>query len=218
MQIVKDKQTTQEWVKKSHVLDYFDGTDWDFELHEYEKGEMIASPMQPLGKFLFLVDGALELYAIREDGSRVSFNLLEPPLILGDVEYAGGAEPDNCVALPIFYTQALTRAICLALSMEKHREQLCTDGKFLHALLASLANKMSLFGKSVEMQTVEERLLFYMENVFEDHELRSVEAATMQLRCSRRQLQRVLKDLCNSGQIIRTGKGKYRLSTGCEEA
>lgn len=212
MRVGRDKEVTQQWVQKAHILDYFDGTDLDFELYEYEKGEMIVSPVLPLREFLFLVDGALELYAIREDGSRVAINLLEPPVILGDVEYANDIASSERVAAPFLYAQALTRVTCLALSRERYRDQLYEDSKFLHVLLVSMADKMSLFGKSVEMQTVEERLLFYLENVYEDHELRSIEAATKQLRCSRRQLQRVLRDLCDNGRIIQTGKGKYRLN------
>ena len=41
-------------------------------------------------------------------------------------------------------------------------------------------------------------------------ELNGIEAAVLQLRCSRRQLQRVLKKLCETGQVEKTGKGRYR--------
>ena len=39
-----------------------------------------------------------------------------------------------------------------------------------------------------------------------------MESATLQLRCSRRQLQRVLKKLCLQGKIEKVGKGRYRLA------
>ena len=59
--------------------------------------------------------------------------------------------------------------------------------------------------------TIEERLLLYMRNECPFYELKGIEAATMQLRCSRRQLQRILKKLCMEKKIEKTGKGRYRL-------
>ena len=41
--------------------------------------------------------------------------------------------------------------------------------------------------------------------------LKSIEEATNYLHCSRRQLQRILKKLCDEGKMIKEGKGKYRM-------
>ena len=41
--------------------------------------------------------------------------------------------------------------------------------------------------------------------------LKSIEEATNYLHCSRRQLQRILKKLCDEGKIIKEGKGKYKI-------
>ena len=45
----------------------------------------------------------------------------------------------------------------------------------------------------------------------EGHVLEGIEHATLRLRCSRRQLQRVIKDLCDQGLVVKVGKGKYQL-------
>jgi len=41
--------------------------------------------------------------------------------------------------------------------------------------------------------------------------LKSIEEATNYLHCSRRQLQRILKKLCDEGKMIKEGKGKYKI-------
>lgn len=62
----------------------------------------------------------------------------------------------------------------------------------------------------VAAATIEERVVLYMQAT-PGQELWGIENAVLQLRCSRRQLQRVLKKLCASGRAEKTGKGCYRL-------
>ena len=62
----------------------------------------------------------------------------------------------------------------------------------------------------VAAATIEERVVLYMQAT-PGRELWGIENAVLQLRCSRCQLQRVLKKLCASGRAEKTGKGYYRL-------
>lgn len=41
--------------------------------------------------------------------------------------------------------------------------------------------------------------------------LKSIEEAINYLHCSRRQLQRILKKLCDENILIKEGKGKYKI-------
>lgn len=83
---------------------------------------------------------------------------------------------------------------------------------FLQMLLRSYGEKLRLFAfVDVPAETIEERVLLYLRHVCPSHELRGIEAAVLQLRCSRRQLQRVLAKLCASGEVEKLGKGRYRL-------
>ena len=52
--------------------------------------------------------------------------------------------------------------------------------------------------------SVEERVLFYLRSVSPEHELRGIESL-LRLRCSRRQLQRVLGKLLAEGRIRKIG-------------
>ena len=60
--------------------------------------------------------------------------------------------------------------------------------------------------------SVEERVLFFLGTVQPDHAITSVNQALQPLHCSRRQLQRVLKKLCDGGRVVKTGRGCYRLA------
>lgn len=59
-------------------------------------------------------------------------------------------------------------------------------------------------------QSVEERFLYYLK-YYCYGSLKSIEEATNYLHCSRRQLQRILKKLCDEGKMIKEGKGKYKI-------
>lgn len=59
-------------------------------------------------------------------------------------------------------------------------------------------------------QSIEERFLYYLK-YYCYGSLKSIEEATNYLHCSRRQLQRILKKLCDEGKMIKEGKGKYKI-------
>lgn len=81
------------------------------------------------------------------------------------------------------------------------------------ACCGSMGEKLERFStQSVTGTTVEQRVLQYLEKGDAPAELVGMESATLQLRCSRRQLQRVLKKLCLQGKIEKVGKGRYRLA------
>ena len=42
--------------------------------------------------------------------------------------------------------------------------------------------------------------------------LNGIEHAALRLQCSRRQLQRVIKSLCEQGKLVRLGKGRYKMT------
>lgn len=202
---INDTKKIEQWLAEGNILNYFDTPDLTFYAYSYEKGEYITSQNKRMDEMLFLIEGAVRVYGIRDDGSISPVNLLKSPTIIGDIEFSEqGVSP--------FFAEAATSVICLALSVKKYREQLDHDYRFLHMLLRFYADKLQLFSMvDSVVATIEERLLLYMRNECPFYELQGIEAATMQLRCSRRQLQRILKKLCMEKKIEKTGKGRYRL-------
>lgn len=126
--------------------------------------------------------------------------LARSPAILGDVEFCNGGKSP-------FFSQAKTNALCLALSIREYHEQLHRDLRFLHCLLRFYGEKLERFStQSVTGTTVEQRVLQYLEKGDAPAELMGMESATLQLRCSRRQLQRVLKKTVPAGENRKGGE------------
>ncbi len=207
MKKILQKEQIDYWLDIGKIRSYFDTSDLDFQAFYYEKGEYITVPDTQMEHILFLVDGTVQIYGIREDGSLSPVNQIVSPAVLGDLEFPNhGITP--------FFTETKTPAVCLSLSTKKYRKQLECDLRFLHMLLHSYAEKLRIFSLADAVTTtLEERVLLYLKNVCPAHEINGIETAIFQLRCSRRQLQRVLKSLCDSGDIKKTGKGRYKLLT-----
>ena len=83
-----------------------------------------------------------------------------------------------------FYTGAAERVLCLAIPFAENRETLEDDPVLL---------------------------LLYLDKMQPDHTIHSVNETVIAMHCSRRQLQRMLKTLCEDGRLEKTGKGQYRL-------
>lgn len=212
MKKIHDTKQIEYWMEKGKIRSYFDTPNLTFHAYQYEKGEYLTTPSQYIQQLLFLVSGAIQIYGIRDNGSISPVNHIESaaikgPILIGDIEFSNQSKPP-------FFVKAQTDAICIALPINQHREQLNCDLRFLHMLLQSYADKLQIFVlMDIASPTIEERLLLYMKNNYPCCELTSIEATILQLHCSRRQLQRVLKKLCNNGQIEKIGRGKYRLVT-----
>lgn len=200
-----DERTIKYWLEESSILAYFDTKELRFSVSRYEKGEFLRASDTILDELLFVVWGTVQIYGVREDGRVSPVNLLHSPTIIGDLEFIHEGECS-------FFVRAQTDVVCLSLPIKPYREQLERDIKFLHLLLRSYAEKLQAFSSlDLLASTTEERVLLYMQSSCPEHELCGIDAATLQLRCSRRQLQRALKKLCAGKQIEKIGRGRYRL-------
>ncbi|MCD7809566.1 MAG: cyclic nucleotide-binding domain-containing protein [Erysipelotrichaceae bacterium] len=202
MKTFTNSQQIQQWIKENHIYEYFDTSNLIFDAYSYDKGELITSPNKILNTVMFFISGSVKIYGIREDGSVSSINHLDSPFMIGDLEFSNhGLSP--------FFTESNTETICLSLSIEKYYEELNHDVKFLHLLLSSYSNKLiQASTMNTIAPTIEERVLLYFQT---NYQLKGIEKASIQLHCSRRQLQRVLKKLCDNNKIKKIGKGSYRL-------
>lgn len=112
----------------------------------------------------------------------------------------------------LYYVEAAEKVICLAIPFQENKSMLENDPIFLRFVLTQLAEKLSLSSQlDAITQTLEEKLLFYLSNVEPNHEISSVSQTLQVLHCSRRQLQRVLKSLCDNNILIKRGRGCYEL-------
>lgn len=206
MKQISNPRLLAQMLSKWDIPGRFDTQTLDFHLVRFQKGELLVAPFRPVDSLLFVAEGRVNIYGIREDGSVFSVYLVGPGALLGDIEFIRGGDLS-------LYAEALESVLCVSLSMERHRAALERDVRFLNTLLHSVADKFRLFpliGQAA--QPVEERLVTFLREIRPDHTLQSVNAGVMQLSCSRSQLQRVVRKLCADGTLEKIGKGRYRLT------
>ena len=171
----------------------------------FEKGEILNDPLQSLSRFYIIVRGSVSIYNLTEDGSIRYISKAASGTLLGDMEFSGAGNLS-------FYIEAAETVLCLDLPFRENLEVLENDPVFLRFVLRQLAGKLSLSAvMTASAQTLEEKVLFFLKKVQTDHAISSVNQAMQALHCSRRQLQRVLKKLCDERLVVKTGRGHYRL-------
>lgn len=193
----------QNALKKNGILQMFDTKELDFRLLHFRKGEYLASPEMEPEYLMFLIRGSVRIYNLLEDSTLAPVGIQGPGAILGDIEFVTN-QPT------LFFVQAKTDVLCVGLSMNLHREALHRDIRFLNTLLNSVGTKFKAISlMDVNNRTLRQRLLFYLTSLSPDGTIHSVNEIVLQLRCSRRQMQRVLAELCAEGILAKDGKGQY---------
>lgn len=174
-------------------------------LLQFEKGEFLSRPFKPLHQFLLVVEGSVHIYDIREDSRLRGVASGGPGSLLGDMEFCSSSYRP-------FYTEAAEPVLCLGLPFAENRTALQNDPVFLWQVLTRLTIKLESSAQiSLAAQTLEERLLLLLQNPHFGNRIEHLNDALLYLHCSRRQLQRVLKKLCNEGRLQKTGRGCYQL-------
>ncbi len=208
MEKIYHRTVTADCLLKTGISEQFETEKLDFFVIKYQRGELLSQPEQPINCFQFLVKGSVFLYYLDENGARRNVAVMEGEGLLGDMEFVTGS-------LPFFYTEALTPVTVLALPMETNRERLAKDCRFLMYLLQQAA-RIKIFSarNEVVFPLLEERLVYHLENECSRRTMAGMETTAVKLKCSRRQLQRVVKKLEEQGRLTKLGRGRYRLSTG----
>lgn len=110
------------------------------------------------------------------------------------------------------YAEAAESLTCISFSIEKNREILLSNNKFLKLICHSLSAKMGAI-TTIEAApaSLTERVISYMKYKCDDETLKGIEQAAFHLHCSARQLQRILNQSETSGLVKKLGKGTYKL-------
>lgn len=205
MEIVHDKELLQKAILDLDMQSIFNVDRLKPILCSYKKGELLTGPHIRQQYLLFLVSGIVQIYGIGIDGRKIPVNLVKKGSLIGDVEFCNARNSK-------LFSEAVKDILCVGISVPEYRDVLENDIRFLKFLLSTISSKVYLTSVSDSPEiSVEEKLLHYMKEECPGHVMKGIEHATLRLRCSRRQLQRVLKDLCEQGIIEKLGKGSYRL-------
>ena len=205
MERIYDKNKITACIAGSRYHAVLDLLDVDFYLIKYEKGEFVHSPFQSELLFQIVEQGSVNIYFIRDDGTRYSLSNGTADYFLGDMDIF--YPPNNNII-----AEAAESLTCISFSIEKHRETLLSNNRFLALICHSLSAKI---GAMTDMEaapaSLTERVISYMKYKCRDETLKGIERAAFHLHCSARQLQRIMNQGEADGLVKKLGKGTYKL-------
>ena len=202
-----DPKLLEKYMKKWGIRDFFSTPDLPFKLYRYEVGEMmnVAHPQEKYLKFIVegrlgvdTVDGEGNLHRIIEDKAFVYY---------GEVEILGYSFNNH-------FHEVLDTVYTIELPWEPLREVLWNDLKFLQFLVTHMSKSIYNATNDIEgfNDDVQSRLLHYIRTECPDGTFSGMELTAKRLRCSRRQLQRIVSQLVEEGKLVKTGWGAYGIA------
>ena len=205
MEKIFDREKIASCIAKSRYHAVLDSLALDFYLIKYEKGELVISPFQNELLFQIVEHGSINIYFIRDDGTRYSLSNGTTDYFLGDMDIFY-PKSNN------IYAEAAENLTCISFSIEKNREILLSNNKFLELICNSLSAKIgTMTAIDAAPASLTERVISYMRYKCEHETLKGIEQAAFHLHCSARQLQRILNQSEAAGLVRKLGKGTYRL-------
>ena len=205
MKELRDPELLKGYLEKFHIPSLFDTRELPFRLYEYAPGEMIniVHPMEQTMKFF--VEGVFDHYTLLEDGTPYLIAHCDGFGFMGDLAFCR-RQPQNR------YQEVIETVRAVELPLESLRPVLEQDNRFLRFLLDTMAQRrtQSLYVR-VSENSARQALLAHLRWACPDHAITNVGDTAYRLNFSRRQLQRVLRDLTREGVLEKTGKGCYRM-------
>ena len=71
MEYIRNKTALERALQTAGIPAYFETEGLNFRLVSFEKGELLSSPVRPLRDLLFVLEGTVQVYLLREDGSSI---------------------------------------------------------------------------------------------------------------------------------------------------
>ena len=205
MERIYEKKKINTCIANSKYYAVLNSLDVDFYLIKYEKGELVSSPFQNEILFQIVEQGSINIYFIRDDGTRYSLSNGTSDYFLGDMDIFYPKSQN-------IYAEAAESLTCISFSIEKHRDILLSNSQFLALICNSLAFKIgTLTTIEAAPASLTERVLSYMKYKCSDGTLKGIGQSAFHLHCSTRQLQRILNQSETAGLVKKIGKGRYQL-------
>ena len=201
-----DPKLLEKYMKKYHIRENFSTPGLPFKLYRYEVGEMM-NILHPQEQYLkFIVEGRLGVDTVDSDGNLQRIVEETAFVYFGEVEILGRSFSNH-------FHEVLETVYSIELPWEPLRETLWNDLKFLQFLVKHMSRTIYVATNCMEEATedVQSKLLRYIRTECENNSFSGMEATAKRLRCSRRQLQRVVSLLVEQGVLIKTGWGAYAI-------
>lgn len=201
MKTLTNQKRIQGYLKKYKQYTFL--SRYPLHLYQLEPHEILNDKLNPKQFLLFLVAGKIKISNIREDGSLHQITLLDSCTCFGDMEFAQPTIKQHII-------ETMSTCEFLAIDLTNERTHIEQDSEFLLFLLRSITEKTCIITNAQSETTdIESKVLYYLNNESNTHTIQGVEQLAQHINCSRRQLQRILKKLCDTKQIRKVQKGIY---------
>ena len=87
MKQIKDKVKCERAIEKLELEKEFDTQNLEFQIYQYEKGELLCQPCNSDDGLQIVIEGTVNIYHIRDDGSKYFIAMNEGIHLLGDMEF-----------------------------------------------------------------------------------------------------------------------------------
>lgn len=91
MKQIKDKVKCERAIEKLELEKEFDTQNLEFQIYQYEKGELRCQPCNSDDRLQIVIEGTVNIYHIRDDGSKYFIAMNEGIHLLGDMEFMNPA-------------------------------------------------------------------------------------------------------------------------------
>ena len=205
MKRINDSQVVDAELQQSLLPQTFNCQNLLFSLCLFDKGELLSTPLKKQQDIFFVTHGTVQFYALDAEGRLIPVNTGRAGTLIGDVEFAGTGSTN-------LFAEALSPVSCLALHLPDNRAVLEASPSFLLYLMKSLCSKVYLVNTSDQVAvSVEEKLRLYVETECPDRIISHISHLANTLGCSRRQLERVIRQMVMRGELQQLRKGLYKI-------
>lgn len=201
-----DPERLETYMNKYGIRNFFSSENLPFKLYRYEVGDLM-NVLHPQEQYLkFIVDGKLGVDVVDQEGNLERIVEETAFVYFGEVEILGRSFSNH-------YHEVLETVYSIELPWEPFREILWNDLKFLQFLVKHMSRSLFIATNSMEVSSedVESKLLRYIRTECSNGTFSGMESTATRLRCSRRQLQRVVCRLTEEGILTKSGWGTYSL-------
>ena len=202
-----DHKLMKAYMTKYGIREFFSTENLPFRMYRYDVGD-IMNVLHPQEQYLkFIVDGRIGVDTVDREGNLLRIGETSAFVYYGEVEILGRSFSNH-------YHQVLETVYSIELPWEPLREILWNDLKFLQFLVQHMSRSIYIATHNAEASSedIQSRLLRYIKHECKDGAFSGMEETAKRLRCSRRQLQRVVCQLVEEGRLVKTGWGTYSMA------
>lgn len=153
MEIINDQFLIESYYNELNIKEIFSENMKNYmKVFKFERNEYLCTEDEDISYFAVLITGKAKVFKTLPNGRSLLLSFYKPPQLIGDLELVKNQVTTGTI-------QALSDCYCLAIPMNKARNELTKDMKFLKFISESLAEKLSVITMNSSVN-----LLYPLEN------------------------------------------------------